>query len=125
MKFRDTFPDRFTNVGSAEQLMIGTAVGLSYEGFIPICYSITPFLLCRPFEFIRNYVDNEVTPVSCFGSGRDKDYDHDGFTHWANDAKKICSCFSNIKYYESDELTEALLEEVIYDDKPCFMSLKR
>ena len=41
---KQEFPDRFTNVGSCEQLMIGMAVGLSYEGWIPICYSITPFL---------------------------------------------------------------------------------
>jgi transketolase len=39
------FPDRFVNVGSCEQLMVGMAVGMSYEGMIPICYSITPFVI--------------------------------------------------------------------------------
>ena len=58
-QIRASYPDRFINVGAAENLMIGVAVGLSYEGFLPICYTITPFLLYRPFEMIRNYVDYE------------------------------------------------------------------
>ena len=44
-KFSTEFPDRFKNVGSSEQLMIGLAVGLTYTGFTVLCYSITPFLL--------------------------------------------------------------------------------
>ena len=58
-KIRRDFPSRFYNVGSSEQLMIGIGIGLYYKGFIPVCYSITPFLLYRPFEMIRNYVNYE------------------------------------------------------------------
>ena len=50
------YPDRFFNFGSSEQLMLGAACGMAMEGKIPVVYSITPFLLYRPFEFIRNYV---------------------------------------------------------------------
>ena len=42
---RRDFPERYYNVGSAEQLMIGLAVGLAMEGKIPFAYSITSFLL--------------------------------------------------------------------------------
>ena len=76
---RKKFPNRFINVGSCEQLMIGLAVGLSYEGWIPLCYSITPFLLYRPFEFIRNYLNHELANVKLVGGGRDKDYKNLGF----------------------------------------------
>ena len=53
------FKDRFINAGSSEQLMMGMAIGLAMDGKIPIVYSITPFLLYRPFELIRNYVNHE------------------------------------------------------------------
>ena len=53
------FKDRFYNTGAAEQLMIGIAIGLAENNKIPICYSITPFLLYRPFEYLRNYVNYE------------------------------------------------------------------
>ena len=57
-KIRLDFSNRFYNVGSAEQLMMGSAVGLAMEGKIPVVYSITPFLLYRPFELIRNYLNH-------------------------------------------------------------------
>ena len=41
---RRDFPKRAINIGSSEMLMVGIAVGLAQSGFIPICYSITPFL---------------------------------------------------------------------------------
>ena len=42
-KIKIDYPDRFYNVMSSEQLMIGAATGLATEGFIPVAYSITPF----------------------------------------------------------------------------------
>ena len=42
---REEFPGRVINPGAAEQLMIGMGVGLAMEGKIPVCYSITPFVL--------------------------------------------------------------------------------
>ena len=71
---REEYPDRVINPGAAEQLMIGMAAGLAMDGKIPVCYSITPFVLYRPFEFIRNYVNHEQLPVKLVGSGRNDDY---------------------------------------------------
>ena len=56
---RRDHPKQFCNVGSSEQLMMGMAAGLAMEGKVPVVYSITPFLLYRPFEFIRNYLNHE------------------------------------------------------------------
>ena len=61
------YPDRFFNTLSAEQLMMGTAVGMAMEGKIPIVYSITPFAIYRPFELIRNYLSHEQIPVKIIG----------------------------------------------------------
>ena len=42
---REEFPDRVFNPGAAEQLLLGMACGMAMEGLIPVCYSMTPFLL--------------------------------------------------------------------------------
>ena len=125
-KIRDTFPSRFINVGASEMLMIGIAVGLSYEGLLPICYTITPFLIYRPFEMIRNYVDYEKLNIKLVGSGRDKDYIHDGITHWAEDDTAIISnSFKNISIYKPEILTSELVKEVINSNKKCYLNLRR
>ena len=55
-KLKKDFPDRVINPGASEQLMMGMASGMAMDGFKPIVYSITPFILFRPFEFIRNFI---------------------------------------------------------------------
>lgn len=50
---RADFPDRFINVGIAEQNLINVATGLSLEGFKVFCYAIAPFITMRCFEQIR------------------------------------------------------------------------
>ena len=84
---REEFPDRVFNPGAAEQLMLGMACGMAMEGKIPVCYSMTPFVLYRPFEIIRTYIDYEKIPVILMGAGRDKDNASAGWSHWATDDK--------------------------------------
>lgn len=93
---RDTYPDRFYNVGSSEMAMMGMAVGLAMDGKIPFVYSITPFALYRPFEIIRNYINHEKIPVKILGGGRNKDYGYLGFSHWANEDMDVMKLFNNI-----------------------------
>src|SRR5215510_11043769 len=68
--FAAAFPDRFINVGVAEQNMVGLATGLAEAGFIPFVYSITPFAALRPFEFIRNGPVYHHLPVRIVGVGQ-------------------------------------------------------
>ena len=122
---RRDFPDRAVNVGSCEQLMIGTAVGLANSGFVPVCYSITPFLLYRPFEMIRNYVNYEKLNIKLVGSGRDKDYSHDGITHWGDDDLMIMKCLSNISLLKPKELSAEVFKNFISTSKPTYLNLSR
>ena len=50
-RFKEAYPDRFVNVGIAEQNMVGIAAGLCNAGFRPFCYTISNFYL-RAFERI-------------------------------------------------------------------------
>ncbi len=55
--FKDVFekyPKRCYNVGILEQSMVGMAAGLAMAGFIPIIHTISPFLVARAYEQIRD-----------------------------------------------------------------------
>lgn len=122
------FPDRCINTGAAEQAMMGIACGLAMEGKIPFVYSITPFLLYRPFETIRTYINHEKIPVRLVGSGRDKDYHIDGYSHDATDADDILKTMRNINelWPMSKEQIPAMVKQMVLDDtRPYFISLKR
>jgi len=121
------FPTRFFNFGADEQLMVGAAVGLSKCGFIPICYSITPFLIKRPFEWIDNYMEYEGANVKLVGGGRDRDYLRDGPTHDAQRDKVWMGCFPSIWCYwpQTVEQMEIDLNEMMYNGKPSYLNLKR
>ena len=70
-RFKNTFPDRFINVGIAEQNMIGVAAGLAKEGFNVFATSFAPFLTLRSGEQIRmnlGYMELNVKAVA-IGSG--------------------------------------------------------
>ncbi len=51
--FKKEFPDRFFSCGIAEQDMVGTAAGLSLQGFIPFVNSFAVFMTNRAYDMIR------------------------------------------------------------------------
>jgi transketolase len=119
--------DKFYNVGAAEQLMVGAAVGMAHEGLIPVCYSMSSFVLYRPFEILRNYLNHEGTAVKLVGSGRDQDYEHDGISHWAHDDEAVLAALPNIQIFKPKDIAELELmwPDFIYSDAPCYLNLKR
>jgi transketolase len=126
-KIRDDFPLRFINCGASEQAMMGIAVGLAIEGKILFVYSITPFLIRRPYETIKLYLDGERLPVKLIGSGRDKDYAHDGPSHDATDIPKLLETLPNIisHFPETKEDVETILNNMLTTDQAEFLSLTR
>jgi transketolase len=107
--------------------MIGIAVGLALQGSKPFCYSITPFLLYRPFEWIRNYLNHERIPVRLAGCGLDEDYSVDGFTHHASDAVSVLNLFPAIrKHFPVDkEDVPGIVSIMLETNEPSFICLRR
>lgn len=124
---RKDHPDTTYNVGAAEQLMLGAAIGMAQEGLIPVCYSMSSFVLYRPFEFIRNYLNYEQTNVKLVGSGRDQDYEHDGISHWAHDDEAVLSSVPNVKIYKPKNVHELIevFPAFIRTAGPAYLNLKR
>jgi len=121
------YPDRVINVGAAEQAMMGIGVGLALEGKIPVVYSMSSFVLYRPFETVRNYVDYERIPVKLVGSGRNRDYLDHGLCHWAEEDRKILRILKNIegKWPKTFEEIPSLVDDMIKSDKPWYVNLRR
>ena len=124
-KIKIDYPDRFFNTLSSEQLMMGLASGLAMDGKIPIVYSITPFAIYRPFEFIRNYLHHERIPVKILGGGRNKDYGYLGFSHWAEEDIDVLSVLNNIKLYKPKEFTIDIFKEFLYNTFPSYLNLSK
>lgn len=65
--FKKAFPERFFNLGIAEQDMVGTAAGMSFLGFIPFACSFAVFLTNRAYDMLRIDVclNNRNVKVVC------------------------------------------------------------
>lgn len=121
--FRKENPKRFFNMGICEQSLIGAAAGMSLEGLKPWVYTITPFLIERPFEQIKLDIDQQKANVKLVGYA---DYPNLGPTHAELDAKKLMSMFNNIRSYfpKNSEETEKAVINCSHNIGPAFISLK-
>jgi len=123
-EFRQRFPDRFFNVGICEQSMIGVAAGMALEGLKPYVYTITPFLIERPFEQIKIDIDQQEANVKLVGYA---DYPTHGPTHRELDARALMGLLKNTELYfprNSAEARSNLLDSYEHR-KPAFINLTR
>ncbi|MEK7353576.1 MAG: hypothetical protein AABZ77_03605, partial [Chloroflexota bacterium] len=67
--FRKDFPDRFIDVGIAEQNLAGIAAGLALEGNIPFITGMIPFMTMRACEQVRTEICYQDLPVRMIGTG--------------------------------------------------------
>jgi len=78
--FKKQFPDRFFNMGIAEQDMLGASVGLSLQGFIPFACSFAVFLTDRTYGVLRVSVCYNNSNVKLVGTHAGLTVGEDGAT---------------------------------------------
>ena len=96
-KFQTEYPDRFINVGVAEQVMIGIAAGLALKGCKPFAYTIATFSLYRAFEMVRDDLGFQNLPVTVVGMGAGVIYSGLGGTHQAQEDIAIAGAIPNMQ----------------------------
>ncbi len=79
--FRDTFPERFVEVGIAEQNLVTVASGMARAGKIPFTSSYAAFSPGRNWEQIRTTICLNDQPVTIVGSHAGVSVGPDGATH--------------------------------------------
>jgi len=94
--FQKESPERFLNVGVAEQMMIGLAAGLALRGCIPFAYTIATFTIYRPFEQVRVDCAYQNLPVKLVGVGAGVNYSTLGGTHHAQEDVAIMTAVPNM-----------------------------
>ena len=80
-KFKRDFPDRFINVGVAEQNMVTVATGLALSGKHVFIYSIISFVTMRCYEQIKFNICSMHLPITIIGIGTGFSFDFDGPSH--------------------------------------------
>ena len=122
--FKRQFPDRFWDFGLTEQSTISIAAGMALEGLRPIVYSITPFILERPFEQIKIDIDSMNLPVILIGYDF---YPTHGITHRALNPKDTVKLFKNVNGFFPTNENDA--ERMIWDaylrQEPAFIQLTK
>jgi transketolase len=123
--FAQQFPDRFVNVGVAEQNLIGVAAGMAHSGLVPFVYSIANFPTLRCLEQIRIDVCYHDAPVKIVAVGGGLAYGAQGYTHHGVEDLAVMRSLPGMTVVapadpvETRALTAAIAEE----DGPCYLRL--
>jgi len=120
---KEQYPDRLHNVGIAEQAAVGMASGMSMEGLKPVVYTITPFLLERPYESIKLNVMQQKQNVKLVSYG---DYPDLGPTHITSDLEGLCNCLKiQLLKPKSVDETIQMTKDMFKHNNPIFMYLSK
>lgn len=83
VNFSKAFPERFLNMGIAEQNMYGVAAGLSLSGKVPFASTFAMFAAGRAFEIIRNSIGYPKANVKICATHAGVTVGEDGASHQA------------------------------------------
>lgn len=112
-QFKDAFPDRFFNIGIAEQNMVNIAGGFSLTGYLPFVSTYGVFLSGRAWEQIRTTTCVNNLNVKFGGAHGGVSVGPDGATHQALEEIALMRCLPGMTlivpadYYEARKATLA------------------
>ena len=123
--FQAKYPNRFYNMGIAEQAMMSISSGLGMNGFIPVVHSIAPFVTERCFEQIKDDLCYQNLGVNIVSVGSAFDYASLGCTHHCYDDIAILRTLPNMQiiYPSAPHEFDALFSESYANGKPKYFRL--
>lgn len=125
--FQERFPDRFINVGVAEQNMVGIAAGLAMTGRTVFTYSIVNFATFRCLEQIRDDVCYHDLPVKVVSVGGGFSYGPQGYTHHGLEDVAVMRVLPNMTVMTPADPWEAsrATEQIAAGGGPAYLRLAR
>ncbi|MCL6582806.1 MAG: transketolase family protein [bacterium] len=126
-KFAKAFPDRFFNLGIAEQDMISTAAGLAAFGKIPFVSTFAVFATGRAWDQIRQSICYSMQNVKIVATHAGITVGEDSATHQANEDIALMRSLPNMNIIvPADGIeTEKALEYLVHDKNPVYVRLSR
>lgn len=115
--YRKDFPNRFINVGIAEQNLIAVASGLQLAGKQAVAYALNPFPITRAFDQVRNIMASLQIPITVTALNAGTCTAEAGYTHMPIENVALMRTLKNVQIINpSDEtivkkLVSAILEK--------------
>jgi len=121
--FKKEFPERFFDIGIAEQDMIGTAAGMATCGKIPFASTFAVFATGRAYDQIRNSVCYPNLNVKICGSHAGVTVGEDGATHQMLEDINIMKGLPNMTVFcpSDDVQTKWVVKEASKINGPCYI----
>jgi transketolase len=107
-RFINKYPERFLNIGIAEQNMLGISAGLAQEGKIVFATTYATFISMRSCEQMRHYLGYMKSNVKIVGSGAGLIMTYSGNTHYAIEDIAIVRAIPNITILSPADATESV-----------------
>lgn len=125
--FGKKFPDRFFNMGIAEQDLMGTAAGLALSGKIVCASSFAMFAAGRAFEVIRNSIGYTGANVKICATHAGITVGEDGASHQTFEDLAIMSTIPGMTVLcpSDGPSAKALIREAVAMEGPCYIRLGR
>ncbi|MGI6130942.1 MAG: transketolase family protein [Bacillota bacterium] len=125
--FRDAVPERFIQVGIAEQNMVGIAAGLAHTGLIPFCGSFATFISRRACDQVALLVGHTRLNVKLVGAYGGLVSGNNGATHQAVEDIAIMRAIPNIVVLEpADDIEMGMaVEAAIEYEGPVYLRCTR
>jgi transketolase len=126
-RFAARFPQRYLNVGVAEQNLTGIAAGIARSGKVPFTYSIANFPTLRCLEQIRNDICYHRADVKIVAVGGGLAYGSLGMTHHATEDLAIMRALPELLVVAPGDPVEVeqLTRGIAVHAGPCYMRLGR
>ncbi|MBY0380182.1 MAG: hypothetical protein K2P99_07275 [Burkholderiales bacterium] len=124
---QNQFPERYYNVGIAEQNMIGTACGLGLTGKKVIIYSIANFTTFRVLEQIRNYLIYHEIKALIVNGGGGFSYGQLGYTHHSVEDVSVMKSLPYIEVYAPYDKSgiDRAIDLWLIKDKVAYLRLEK
>ena len=119
------FPERFVNVGIAEQNMIGIAAGLAAERNVVFATTYATFLTMRCYEQIRHHMGYQHMNIKLIGSAAGVEMGMSGNTHYTYEDIAIMRAIPNITVVSPADPAEAyqIMHQAAATEGPMYIRL--